>query len=104
MKWSYFISLYSGTKDTSICNYQQHGKCLTYAHRAFSFIYKLKADCDSESLGERSLCACYPLCNEVRYDASSVLNDYQMLEPELDGKYSLWVRVKMQLQTVWFLI
>jgi amiloride-sensitive sodium channel len=70
-----------GTKETKICTYDQHWKCLKYAEQSFSTLSQIRLICDPKSI-DRVACNCLPLCNDIIYDSEVDQNEHSANEIE----------------------
>jgi hypothetical protein len=70
-----FLNLLGG-KDTEVCHFYRHHKCLEYATKVVSNERQIEVNCDLGSVDYPSRCNCLPPCNEVIYDYVTFDSDY----------------------------
>jgi hypothetical protein len=65
-----------GERDTKICGYNRHHKCLEFARKSLANELRIKMSCDLNSLEDRQVeCNCLPRCNEIFYDYETTISD-----------------------------
>jgi hypothetical protein len=72
----YFLNLFEGGKDTEICEFYRHHKCLEYATKVASNERQIDVNCDLGSFDYPSRCNCLPPCNEITYDYETFDSEY----------------------------